>query len=249
MLLEHLNGLITGAAGGIGRAAALACSREGATVVIADLPTQRERLEETAEAIRAIGGSAHIEYIDVTSLDDQRRAASAVVTEFGSLDFTFNNAGVEQETPFLDITEAAFDWVMNINTKGVFLGMKAQLEIMIPQGSGAIVNMASAAGIRGLAGYAGYASSKHAVVGLTKSVAVEYGDTGVRINAVAPAAIDSPMLQELSEEARDDLVVLQAIKRLGDPDEAAQAAVWLASPRASFVTGTVLSVDAGSSAF
>lgn len=249
MLLENLNGLVTGAAGGIGRAAAVAYAREGAKVVIADLPAQRERLEGTAEAIRAVGGSVHIEYIDVTSLDDQRRAVSAVVAEFGSLDFTFNNAGVEQETPFLDITEEAFDWVMGVNTKGVFLGMKAQLEVMIPQGSGSIVNMASAAGIRGLPGYAGYSASKHAVVGLTKSVAVEYGETGVRINVVAPAAIDSPMLQELSQEARDELVVLQAIKRLGEPDEAAQAAVWLASPRASFVTGTVLSVDAGSSAF
>ncbi|AWH90914.1 SDR family NAD(P)-dependent oxidoreductase [Dietzia lutea] len=249
MLIEGLNGLVTGAAGGIGRAAAVAFAREGGNVVIADLPAQRERLEGTAEIITDTGGKVRIEYIDVTSLDDQRRTVAAVVEEFGRLDFAFNNAGVEQQTPFLDITEEAFDWVMGINTKGVFLGMKAQLEVMIAQGSGAIVNMASAAGIRGLPGYAGYAASKHAVVGLTRSAAVEYGDSGVRINAVAPAAIDSPLLAELSAESRDELVARQAIKRLGDPAEAAEAAVWLASSRASFVTGTTLAVDAGSSAF
>lgn len=249
MLVEGLNGLVTGAAGGIGRASAVAFAREGGNVVIADLPAQKERLEGTAEMITAAGGKVRIEYIDVTSLDDQRRAVAAVVEEFGPLDFALNNAGVEQQTPFLEITEKAFDWVMSINTKGVFLGMKAQLEVMIPQASGAIVNMASAAGIRGLPGYAGYAASKHAVVGLTRSAAVEYGDSGVRINTVAPAAIDSPMLAELSAESRDELLAQQAIKRLGDPAEAAEAAVWLASPRASFVTGTTLSVDAGSSAF
>lgn len=249
MLVSGLNGLITGAAGGIGRASAIAFAREGGNVVIADLPAQEHRLEHTAEVIREAGGRVHVESIDVTSMDDQRRAVAAVVEEFGRLDFTLNNAGVEQQTPFLDITEEAFEWVMDVNTKGVFLGMKAQLEVMVPQGSGAIVNMTSAAGIRGLPGYAGYSASKHAVVGLTKSVAVEHGGDGVRINAVAPAAIDTPLLEELSDESREELLNLQAIQRLGDPEEAAEAVVWLASARASFVTGTILSVDAGSSAF
>ncbi|OMQ15874.1 hypothetical protein A7K94_0206435 [Modestobacter sp. VKM Ac-2676] len=249
MLVEGLNGIVTGAAGGIGRATALAYAREGANVVVADLPRQAERLQETAELIDAAGGRAHVEHVDVTSLDDQRRAVSAVVEEFGRLDFAFNNAGVEQQTPFLEITEEAFDWVMTINTKGVFLGMKAQLEVMVPQSSGVIVNNASAAGIRGLPGYAGYATSKHAVVGLTRSVAVEHAEDGVRINAVAPAAIDSPMLAELSAEARDALVQHQGIKRLGSPSEVAEAVVWLTSARSSFVTGIAMPIDAGSSAF
>lgn len=249
MLVDGMNGIVTGAAGGIGRATALSYAREGANVVVADLPTQAERLQETAELIGAAGGRAHVEHVDVTSLDDQRRAVSAVVQQFGRLDFAFNNAGVEQQTPFLDITEEAFDWVMAINTKGVFLGMKAQLEVMVPQSSGVIINNASAAGILGLPGYAGYATSKHAVVGLTRSVAAEHAEDGIRINAVAPAAIDSPMLAELSAEARQDLVQNQAIKRLGSPAEVAEAVVWLTSARSSFVTGIAMPIDAGLSAF
>jgi NAD(P)-dependent dehydrogenase (short-subunit alcohol dehydrogenase family) len=249
MLVEGQSGIVTGAAGGIGRAAAVAYASEGASVVLADLPAQKERLEETAAQVEALGGRARVELMDVTDLQQQRRAVEAAVREFGALDFAFNNAGVEQQTAFADITEEAFDWVMGINTKGVFLGMKAQLEAMAPAGRGVIVNMASAAGILGLPGYSGYAASKHAVVGLTRSVAVEYAAQGIRINAVAPGAVDSPMLAELSASSRDELVANQAMKRLGDPAEIAEAVVWLTSSRSSYITGIALPIDGGLSAF
>lgn len=189
-----------------------------------------------------------IELVDVTSEADQRRTVKAVIESFGRLDFAFNNAGVEQQTPFLEITEDAFDWVMGINTKGVFLGMKAQLEVMVHQASGVIVNTASIAGLLGLPGYAGYSTSKHAVVGLTKSVAVEVADYGIRINAIAPSSVDSPMLAELSAEARAGLMSGQPIKRIGTPEEIAEAVLWLTSSRSSYTTGTVMPIDGGLSA-
>lgn len=189
-----------------------------------------------------------IELVDVTSEADQRRTVKAVIESFGRLDFAFNNAGVEQQTPFLEITEDAFDWVMGINTKGVFLGMKAQLEVMVHQASGVIVNTASIEGLLGLPGYASYSTSKHAVVGLTKSVAVEVAGYGIRINAIAPFSVDSPMLAELSAEARAGLMSGQPIKRIGTPEEIAEAVLWLTSSRSSYTTGTVMPIDGGLSA-
>lgn len=249
MLVQGKNGIVTGAAGGIGRASAIAFAREGANVVIGDLKARLEDLEETARMVKEAGGEARVVAMDVTSLADQERAVAIVLEEFGTLDFAHNNAGIELQKTVLETTEEEWDRVHDVNLKGVFLGVKAQLPAMIANGGGSIVNTASAAGILGLPGYSGYASSKHGVVGLTRSVAVEAADTGVRVNAVCPASIATPMLLSLPAEEQATLLSGQAIKRLGDPDEVAQAVVWLASERASFITGISLPVDAGYSAF
>lgn len=245
MLVQGKNGLVTGAAGGIGRASAVAFAREGANVVVTDLPSRKGDLEETARLVSEAGGKARIVMMDVSSPDDQQRAVEAVLEEFGTLDFAHNNAGLELQKTVLETSEEEWDRTHEVNLKGVFLGLKAQLPAMIANGGGAIINTASAAGITGLPGYSGYASTKHGIVGLTKSVAGEVAEAGVRVNAVSPAAIATPMLKSLPAEEQEILVAGQAIKRLGDPDEVAQAVVWLASDRASFITGANLPVDGG----
>lgn len=206
MLAEGKNGIVTGAAGGIGRATSIAFAREGANVVVADLPSCQERLEETARLVSEAGGKAVAVTMDVTSLADQQRAVDTTIETFGSLDFAHNNAGVELMKSTIETTEEEWDWVQSINLKGVFLGLKAQLPQMIKQGHGAVVNTASLAGILGLPGYAGYATSKHGVVGLTRSAAVEVADSGVRVNGVCPASIGTPMLLSLPKDEQASLL-------------------------------------------
>jgi NAD(P)-dependent dehydrogenase (short-subunit alcohol dehydrogenase family) len=248
-MVEGKAGLVTGAAGGIGRATALVLAREGAAVVVNDLESRREDGEETVRLIEQQGGRALFAPGDVSRAADNEALVERTVAEFGSLDFAHNNAGVELQASITDTEEDQFDRVIAVNLKGVWLGMKHQIPQMRRQGGGAIVNTASLAGLIGPPELGAYTASKHGVLGLTKTAAVEVANDNIRVNAVCPAAIRTRMLQSLPQEYQQVLISPQAIKRLGEPAEVAEAVVWLISDRASFVTGIGLPVDAGSMAF
>jgi NAD(P)-dependent dehydrogenase (short-subunit alcohol dehydrogenase family) len=246
--LQGRAGLVTGAAGGIGRASSEAFGRAGATVLVCDLLSMREEAEQTIALIENAGGQARFEPCDVTSAADCERAVATVLREFGRLDFAHNNAGIGLVADFVETSEADFDRCVAINLKGVWLGMKYQIAQMLTSGGGAIVNTASLAGLKGLAHGAAYSATKHAVVGITKTAAVEYAQRGIRVNAVCPAAIATRMTGGLSDDLRAQILAPQAIKRFGQAAEVASAVVWLCSDEASFVTGIALPVDAGSTA-
>jgi NAD(P)-dependent dehydrogenase (short-subunit alcohol dehydrogenase family) len=246
LLMEGKAGLVTGAAGGIGRATALVLAREGAAVLVTDLAARADDGAETVRLIHEMGGRAVFSAGDVVSAADQLRLVAETIDAFGSLDFAHNNAGIELQATLLETTEEQFDAIMAVNTKGVWLGMKAQLPRMVQQGGGAIVNTSSLAGLICAPALGAYTASKHAVLGLTKTAAVEFADQNIRVNAVCPAAIRTAMLDVLPPERQAELMSPQAIKRLGEPSEVAEAVVWLLSDRASFVTGTAMQVDAGS---
>jgi NAD(P)-dependent dehydrogenase (short-subunit alcohol dehydrogenase family) len=239
--------LVTGGGSGIGRAAALAFAREGAKVVIADRNAQRG--EEIVSTIRDAGGIASFRRTDVLVAAEIEALVDYTTKTYGRLDLAFNNAGIEGDVkPLIDQTEANFDAVMDINVKGVWLSMKYEIPRMLEQGGGAIVNSSSVAGGVGFPGIGIYAASKHAVIGLTKTAALEYSAQGIRINAVNPAAIDTEMIDRLAEGMnmkKDDLTTFHPIGRLGRVEEVAQAVLWLCSDGASFVTGHALIVDGG----
>lgn len=239
--------LITGGGGGIGRATALAFAREGAKVVIGN--RNIERGEETVNLIRSNGGEACFLQTDVVSEEAVRALTEHAVSTCGRLDVAFNNAGVEGlAAPVADQTEENYRYVMDINVKGVWLSMKYQIPRMLETGSGAIVNNSSVAGLIGARGLGIYSASKHAVMGLTKSAALEYSAHGIRINAINPAVIDTSMADRLAAgigATADDLDAMHPIGRMGQADEVANAVLWLCSDKASFVTGTGFCVDGG----
>jgi len=247
-LVEGKTGLVTGAAGGIGRATALAFAREGATVVVSDLEPRREEGEETVRLIEEAGGRALFVPADVTSSADQQALVAETVAAFGRVDFAHNNAGVELQATVEDTEEDGWDRMLDVNLKGVWLGMKHQLPRMRAQGGGAIVNTASLAGLLAVPGLAAYIASKFGVVGLTKAAAIEVADANIRVNCVCPAATRTYMIERLSPERQAELVAPQAVKRIGEPAEVAEAVVWLCSDRASLVTGTAMAIDLGSTA-
>jgi len=248
-LMEGKAGLVTGAAGGIGRATAIALGREGAAVVGNDLEPRRAAGEVTVALVQQAGGRASFEAGDVSDSGDQLALVAAVVDDFGQLDFAVNNAGIELSATLLETTEEQWDRIQSVNLKGVFLGLKAQLAQMVAQGSGgAIVNVASLAGLIAAPALGAYVASKHGVVGLTKTAAVEHAQHDIRVNCVCPAAIASEMILSLPPERQQELASPQALKRFGRPEEPAEAMLWLLSDRASFVTGTAMPVDAGSTA-
>jgi NAD(P)-dependent dehydrogenase (short-subunit alcohol dehydrogenase family) len=242
--------LVTGAASGIGRAAALAFSAAGARVALLDIDSAGGTA--VAEEIHRSGGEAIFLRCDVTSTEGVAKAHQDSIERFGAIDWAFNNAGVEEEQARLaEASEALFDRTMAINVKGVWLCMRAQLAHMAARGSGGIVNTASVAGLVGAPMHAVYAASKHAVIGLTRSAAAEYGKRGVRVNAVCPGVIRTPMLERAIErEPRvgDSVRKLHPIGRIGEAEEVAKAVLWLCSGAASFVTGHALTVDGGMTA-
>lgn len=241
-------GIVTGAAGGIGRATAIVFGREGAAVVVADLASRQADGEETVRLVQQAGGKAVFAVADVTRGDDQLALAELTAGSFGALDFACNNAGVEYQGLLADTPEAEWDRVMSVNLKGVWLGLKAQLLRMAAQGSGAIVNISSLAGLVGVPGLGAYVASKHGVIGLTRTAALEYAGRGIRVNAVCPAAIATTLLLDLPPARQQELASPQAIKRLGRPEEVAEAVLWLCSDRSSFMTGAAVPVDAGATA-
>ena len=245
-LLDRKIALITGAASGIGRAAALAFTREGAKLSIADVVA--EAGEETADMVRKVGGEVEFVRCDVSKSVEVGALIDAVVRRYGRIDCAFNNAGIEGQTLHLaDDTEENFDRVIAIDLKGVFLCMKYEIRQMLTQGTGgAIVNTASTAGLVGSHGMPAYTAAKHGVVGLTKVAGLEYSKDGIRVNAVCPGVIDTPMVQRLvagRPKMDQRLVSVEPIGRKGKPEEIAEAALWLCSDHASFVSGCAMAVD------
>jgi NAD(P)-dependent dehydrogenase (short-subunit alcohol dehydrogenase family) len=245
---ENKVALVTGGGSGIGRATALAFAREGAQVVIGNRNVQRG--EETVSMIRDAGGTATFKRTDVLVAAEIKALVDHAVTTHGRLDMAFNNAGIEGEMypTLVDQTEANFDAVFGVNVKGVWLSMKYEIPRMLDQGGGAIVNCSSVAGVIGFPGFALYVASKHAVIGLTKTAALEYSAKGIRINAVNPAVIDTEMVDRFTDGMKmkkDDLISFHPIGRLGRVEEVVEAVLWLCSGKASFVTGHSMIVDGG----
>lgn len=238
-------GLVTGGANGIGRASVLALARAGASVVVVDQPGQAEAGQAVA---RDAGNGARFVAADVTSRDDWERVIEETLTISGRLDFAHNNAGIGLARSIRDTTLNEFDAVFSVNVRGVWLGLQAQLAVMSAQGSGAIVNTSSLAGLRGLAEGAAYSASKHAVLGLTKSAALEYAAQEIRVNAVCPAATDTEMTRTLPEELRQMIVAPQAMQRFADPAEIGAVVAWLCSDSSTFITGAAIPVDGGATA-
>jgi NAD(P)-dependent dehydrogenase (short-subunit alcohol dehydrogenase family) len=238
--------LITGGNAGIGRATAIEFAKHGAKVVISGR-REKEGHEVIAE-IKALGGEAIFVRSDVSKESDVKAMIERTLATFGRLDFAFNNAGVEETlTPLPDQTEETYDQIMDINVKGVWLSLKHEIPAMLKTGGGAIVNNSSIAGLVGFAMAPVYVASKHAVIGLTKAVAVEYAKQNVRVNAVAPGTIETRMFLEVtrSPEIKQLLESGQPMGRIGQPEEIAGTVIWLCSVGASFVTGQTLAVDGG----
>jgi len=242
--------LVTGAAAGIGRATALAFAAQGLKVAVADLD---ERGGEACVAeIRAAGGEALFIGCDVTRDEQVRSMIERVLSCYGRLDYAFNNAGIEIEQGRLaEGSEAEFDAIMGVNVKGVWLCMKYQLPVMLAQGGGAIVNTASVAGLGAAPKMSIYAASKHAVIGLTKSAAIEYAKKGIRVNAVCPAVIDTDMFRrayEADPRKAEFAAAMHPVGRVGKVEEVAAAVMYLCSDGAAFTTGHALTVDGGATA-
>lgn len=243
--------LVTGSGAGIGRAAALEFARQGAKVMVSDL--NAEGGEETVKMIRDDGGHAAFRKADVSKAQEVDALISAAVEEFGRIDCAVNNAGIEgQIVPFADQPEANYDAIMAVNAKGTFLCLQAEIRHMLEAGGGAIVNLSSVAGLIGFPGLSPYVASKHAVIGMTKNAALEYGKAGIRVNAVCPGGIDTRMLDSLAEQASAGaqsstqmMDPLHPLGRIGTPQEVANLIVWLCSPQASFMLGAIVPVDGG----
>jgi NAD(P)-dependent dehydrogenase (short-subunit alcohol dehydrogenase family) len=239
--------LVTGASSGIGRATALAFAANGAAVVIADVNEQDG--QAAANEIADSGGRSIFVATDVSKRAEVEELVSQTVSAYGGLDFAFNNAGIEGEmASTVDCTEEDWDRVLGINLKGIWLCMRAEIPVMLERGGGSIVNCASVAGLVGFTNACAYSASKHGVVGLTKTTALEYSTSGIRVNAVCPGVIDTPMIQRyvhIHPEAEGALASGEPVGRLGQPEEIANAVVWLSSAKASFVTGHAMAVDGG----
>ncbi len=247
--------VITGGAGGIGRAAALRFASEGASVVAVDLPGAA--LDETAAAVEQAGGTVLTVGADVTKAADVERYAEEAQRRFGGIDCLFNNAGIEGYIgSILDYPEEMFDRVLAINVKGVWLGMKAVVPRMRTRGGGAIVNTASVAGLRATPSIIAYGASKHAVVGMTRSAAVEFARDGIRVNAVCPGPIETRMMRALERATDPDdpdanrqvRAARIPMQRYGKPEEVAALVAFLCSPDSTYITGGIHTIDGGGTA-
>jgi NAD(P)-dependent dehydrogenase (short-subunit alcohol dehydrogenase family) len=244
---ENRVAVVTGAAAGIGKSTALAFAEQGATVIVADIDERAG--EAVAEEIRTAGGVARFIRCDVTSDADVEAMVALAVNDYGRLDFAFNNAGIEIEhSKLADGNESEFDRIMDVNVKGVWRCMKHQIPAMLARGEGAIVNTASIAGLGAAPKMSIYSASKHAVIGLTKSAAVEYAKKGIRVNAVCPAVIDTDMFRRAAESdprKAEYAAAMHPVGRLGKPEEIAGAVLYLCSDEAAFTTGVALPLDGG----
>ena len=235
---------ITGAASGIGRAAAIAFAAEGARVAILDRSADALRTVEAS--VKEAGGEVLAIACDVSSPDQVEGAIKQIVDRFGRLDIAFNNAGVENKAaPVHEIDLAEWDRIIGINLRGTFLCMKHELAQMVKQGRGVVVNTSSGAGIRGVAGGAAYAASKHGIIGLTRSAALDYAKQNIRVNAVLPGNIETPMMDRFTGGDMQKAIDLEPVGRLGKPEEIAEAVLWMASDLGGFVTGAATVIDGG----
>ena len=239
--------IVTGASAGIGRAAALALAAEGAAVVVADVAADRG--EAVAAEIRDKGGRALFVPTDVSHDDQVAAAVRTAVETFGGLDLAFNNAGIEGAPAIThECTLENWNRTLAVNLTGVWSCMRHEIPAMLARGGGSIVNTSSVAGLVGFASLPAYTASKHAIVGLTKTAALEYATQGIRVNAVCPGVIDTEMIDRFTgnqPDAEAALLATEPVGRLGRPEEIADALVWLCSERASFVTGQAIAVDGG----
>ncbi len=238
--------VVTGASSGNGRAIARRFAEEGASITVADVREDpRMGGEPTHELIEAAGGDAQFVECDVSSIADLQDAVAATVDAYGSLDVMVNNAGVERQLPIEEADEEDYDWLMDINLKGVYFGSQAAIQQMVEQdGEGVIVNMSSIGGIRGLDNSSLYCTSKGGVTNLTRELAVEHGENDIRVNALNPGFIETAMTMEDGETA-DGILEQTPLGRAGQPEEVAKAALFLASDESSFVTGHNLVMDGG----
>jgi 3-oxoacyl-[acyl-carrier protein] reductase len=235
--------LVTGAAQGIGKAIALLLARNGADMVVSDI--NLEKAEETAKEIRAIGPKAMAIKVDVANLSDVERMVTGILEKLAKIDILVNNAGITRDKLILRMTEQDWDAVLGVNLKGTFNCTKAVVRHMAKQRSGKIVNIASVVGEMGNAGQANYSASKAGVIGLTKTIAREYAQRGINVNAIAPGYIETPMTEALPEKAKEELKKLIPMERLGKPEDVAEAVLFLVSEESSYVTGQVLNVNGG----
>jgi len=240
--------LVTGGASGMGRAISAAYAAAGARVVVADVSVDGG--EQTAQAIKDAGGEALFVRTDVSASADVQAAVAAAVSTFGGLDCATNAAAIEGESgPLADVDDETFDRIIAVNLRSIFLSMKYEIRAMLEQGSGAIVNIASTNSYRPQPRQAAYTASKYGVAGITKAAAIDYAPLGIRINAVAPGAIDTPMLRNAiasrGSDVDDVTRRLSLVGRFGTVDEIAQAVLWLCSDQSTFTVGHVLAVDGG----
>ncbi|QQX76153.1 MULTISPECIES: SDR family NAD(P)-dependent oxidoreductase [Aequorivita] len=236
--------IITGAASGIGKATAALFAKQGANVVISDI--QEEEGKATMESIVANGGKASFFKTDVASPEEMEALVNFAVKTYGGLDIAVNNAGIGGElNPIAEMSLEGWQKVININLNSLFYGMKYQIAAMLKSGGGSIVNISSILGAVGFGGSAGYSAAKHGVVGLTQTAALEYSAQNIRINAVGPGFIETPLLNVLDAEMKEQLVALHPIGRLGRSEEVAELVLWLGSDKSSFVSGSYYPIDGG----
>lgn len=243
----ELNGkvaIITGASSGIGESTALLFAKEGAKLILTDI--KENEGNKLIEKIKDAGGEAYFIKADTANPEDSENSVDFALEKFGRLDIAVNNAGIggqQQAVGEFDIEN--WDKVIAINLSGVFYGMRYQIPAMLKNGSGSIINVGSILSMVGFANSAAYVASKHAIVGLTKTAAMEYSSQGIRINSIGPAFIKTPLLDGLEQDLLDQLVSLHPIGRLGEAEEVAQLHLWLASERSSFATGAYYPIDGG----
>jgi len=238
--------VITGAGSGIGRASAMAFAKQGAMVMVSDI--NEEGGEQTVKLIKSFDGLAQFFKCDVSDSDQVKDLMNEVIKVFGRLDYAVNNAGISMRPGLTaDIDEEEWDKVININLKSVWLCMKYEIPRMLEHGGGAIINMSSLAGIRGRGNTAAYAASKHGIIGITKTAALEYAKNGIRINAVCPGLTESGMTSGLSQykELEEKLIQKIPMGHMGLSENIADAVIWLCHETASFMTGQVIVVDGG----
>jgi 3-oxoacyl-[acyl-carrier protein] reductase len=235
--------LITGAAQGIGKSIALLLAQNGANIVVSDI--NLERAEETAREIESIGSKAMAVKVDVANLKEVEQMVEAVLEKFGKIDILVNNAGITRDKLILRMTEEDWDTVLNVNLKGTFNCTKVVVRHMAKQRSGKIVSIASVVGEMGNAGQANYSASKAGVIGLTKTIAREFAQRRINVNAIAPGYIETPMTEILPEKVKEELKSLIPMERLGKPEDVAEAVLFLVSEESNYITGQVLNVNGG----
>lgn len=236
--------VITGAASGIGKATAELFAKQGANVVVSDI--QESEGHRVVQAINGGGGTASFLKTDVSNPEEMQALVAFAVQTYGKLDVAVNNAGIGgEQNPIADMSIAGWRKVIDVNLNSLFYGMKYQIQAMLKSGGGSIVNNSSILGSVGFAGAAGYTAAKHGMVGLTQTAALEYSAQNIRVNAVGPAFIDTPLLNALDAELKEQLVALHPIGRLGRSEEVAELIYWLSSDKASFVTGSYYPIDGG----